>query len=300
MWRFIQISDPHLGSQLDGVWNNGFLCSMMPDVMRCLKRDLADRSIDFILVTGDIASNKSSDAVFAARDLLDSLGYPYFPMGGNHDFVIEESRQWFLEAFHAHLPEKSTFYSFTHKNLHLCVLDPWWKWSDGTLSEVSEETVAARQHLDLTGARWAVPPHQLEWLAEDLKKHRELATIVTTHFPAVPIPKRLHHPGMRDGGCLDNGSELTQLLREFPQVKAIFSGHAHVHYIESNNGLTHVTTGALPEYPTEYREVQVFDDRLEVTTKGLSDTSFAARSLIPGNGWTAGEAQDRSTTIALV
>lgn len=300
MWRFLQISDPHLGSQLDGVWNNGFLCSMMPDVMRCLKRDLAGSSIDFILVTGDIASHKSPDAIFAARDLIDSLGYPYYPMGGNHDFVVEGSRKWFLEAYHAHLPEKSTFYSFTHKNLHICVLDPWWKWSDDTLSEVSEKTVAERQHLDLEGARWAVPPHQLEWLAEDLEKHGDVATIVTTHFPAVPIPKRLHRQGMKDGGCLDNGHELTEMLNEYPQVKAIFAGHVHVHYIESNNGLTHVTTGALPEYPTEYREVQVFDDRLEVTTIGLSDSSFAARSLIPGNGWTAGEVQDRTTTIALV
>ena len=105
---------------------------------------------------------------------------------------------------------------------------------------------------------------------------------------------------MKNGGCLENGAELTELLHQYPQAKAMVAGHAHVHYIESNNGLTHVTSGALPEYPTEYREIQVFDDRLEVRTKGLSDSSFAARSLIPGNSWTAGEAQDRRVTIPLV
>ena len=73
MWRFIQISDPHLGSQLDGVWNNGFICSMMPDVMRCLKRDLEDLELDFILVTGDIASQRSCESVFAARDLIERV-----------------------------------------------------------------------------------------------------------------------------------------------------------------------------------------------------------------------------------
>ena len=82
MWRFVQISDQHLGSQIDGQWNNRFLCSMMPDVIRCLKRDLTGLQPEFILATGDLSSQQTRDAMFAARDLLDSLGFPYYPMGG--------------------------------------------------------------------------------------------------------------------------------------------------------------------------------------------------------------------------
>lgn len=273
---------------------------MMPDVIRCLKRDLAEVEPDFILATGDIASKQTRDAMFEARDLMDSLGFPYYPMGGNHDFVVEDSRKWFLEAFHAHVPEKSTVYSFTHKNLHFCVLDPWWKWSDGRLSEVSERSVALNQERTLKGARWAVPGGQLEWLAADLKQHRDTATIIAVHYPAVPIPKRMARPNFRDAGCLDNGPELVALLKTFPQVKAIFSGHVHMHFIEETDGLTHICTGALPEYPTEYREICVYEDRMEIATRGLSDTSFAARSLIPGNEWTSGEPCDRSAVVRLV
>ena len=299
MWRFVQLSDPHLGSTVDGEWNNRFLCSMMPDVMLCLKKDLAKLEPDFILATGDISSHQTRDAMFAARDLMDSLGFPYYPMGGNHDFVNEHSRKWFLEAFHAHLPGKSTVYSFDHKNLHFSVLDAWWKWSDGAISEVSEETVAQNQEKNLNGARWELPPHQLEWLDDDLSKHAGTPTIVTNHYPAIPIPDRLRHAGMRDGGCLENGADLIALVKNHPQVKALFAGHVHMHFIERENGLTHVTTGALPEYPTEYREIQVFDDRLEVLTRGLSDSSFSARSLIPGREWTTGDEQDRRATIPL-
>lgn len=299
MWQFVQISDPHLGSQFDGKWNNEFLCTMMPDVIRCLKRDLAEIEPDFILATGDISSKQTRDAMFAARDLMDSLGFPYYPMGGNHDFVLPQSRAWFREAFHAQLPINNTVYSFTHNNLHFCLLDPWWQWADGSLSETSEDSVTKNMDKNLMGAMWAVPPHQLEWLAEDLDRHRDTPTIVGTHYPAIPIPERLCRPGMQNGGCLENGQELVELIKRYPQVKAIIAGHVHIHFIEEVDGLVHLTTAALPEYPTEYRLITVYDDRIEIATRGLSDSSFAARSLIVGNEWTRGEACDRTATIRL-
>lgn len=300
LWRFVQVSDPHLGSQLDGRWNNNFICTMMPDVMRCLRRDLARLKPDFILATGDIASDRTIDAVFAARDLMDSLGFPYYPMGGNHDFASEETRAWFLEAFQHRLPIKDTVYSFTHKNLHFCVLDPWWMWHDNSLCPASEPKIADAQDRTLKGARWAVPPHQLAWLEEDLAAHQNVATIVSMHYPAIPIPARMKRPGMQDGGYLQNGDLVLEVVRRYPQVKAIITGHVHLHFIEDLGGLMHITTGALPEYPTEYRDFHVYDDRVEVYTCSLSDTSFAARSLIPGNEWTSGQPQDRTAVIPLV
>jgi 3',5'-cyclic AMP phosphodiesterase CpdA len=300
MWRFVQVTDPHLGSTTDGVWNNGFICTMMPDVMRCLRRDLAGIKPEFILATGDISSQQTRDAMFASRDLMDSLGFPYYPMGGNHDFVLEDSRKWFLEAFHAQLPTASTFYSFDHENLHFVVLDPWWKWSDDTLSEISERAIAEKMQTDLKGARWAVPPHQLKWLDEDLRANPDKPTIVATHYPAMPIPDRMRRPGIQDSGSLDNSDDLIRVMKAHPQVKAVFSGHMHMNYITVDEGITHIVTGALPEYPTEYRDIEVYEDRIELYTRGLSDTSFASRSLIPGNEWTLGEPCDRRATISLL
>ena len=99
MWRFVHLTDPHLGSQVDGEWNNKFLCTMMPEVMECVRKDLAEIKPDFILPTGDLASKQTREAMFEARDLMDALDTPYYPMGGNHDFVLEASRGWFLDAF---------------------------------------------------------------------------------------------------------------------------------------------------------------------------------------------------------
>lgn len=300
MWRFVQVSDPHLASSRDGVWNHRFLCSMMPEVMDCLARDLAALGPDFILATGDIASDQTREAMFEARDGMESLGAPYYPMGGNHDFVKPESRAWFLEAFAHRLPAPSTYYSFSHKGVHFCVLDAWWLWSDGVLSPVMESAFAGSLDTGLRGMRWAVPPEQFHWLENDLAAHADEPAVIAVHYPALPIPPRLLRPGLNNGGCLHNGRMLMDFLAAFPQVRAVFSGHVHLHFIETHRGIVHVTTGAMPEYPVEYREIQVHEDRMEVTTRGLSNPEFAARSLVEEFRHTAGEARDRSVTIPLI
>lgn len=272
---------------------------MMPEVMSCLRRDLEHLKPDFLIITGDICSHQSRDAMFAARDFLDSLGVPYYPLAGNHDSVLEDSRKWYNEAFQDRLPDGDTVYSFTHKGLHFCVLDPWWKWSDETLCPFSEKAVAKDIDISPAGARWAIPPHEFGWLEEDIEEHRGIPTIVATHYPPIPIPKHLRRPGMRDAGRLDNGEMLIEVLLRYPQVKAVLAGHVHMHYIERRDGLAYVATGSLPEFPTEYREFQVYRDRIEILTHGLSDASFAARSLIPGKDWTAGTPEDRTGVIAL-
>lgn len=299
MWRFVHVTDPHLASTRDGVWNNRFLCSMMPEVMECLAGDLQQRQPDFLLVTGDICSHQTREAMMQARGQMDGLGFRYYPSGGNHDFVSVESRDWFLEAFADALPVKSTYYSFTHKSLHFLVLDPWWQWRDGTLAPFSEASVAAALDYTLKDAHWALPPDQFAWMEEDLCAHAGLPTVIAVHEPAVSTPPRMQRPQYNESGALKNGDLMLGLLSRHPQVKAIFSGHIHMHYIEAVNGITQVVTGSLPEFPTEYREVRVYDDRLEIVTHPLSNPDFARRSLIEGKSWTAGEARDRAATIPL-
>ncbi len=300
MWRFVQVSDPHLGSQVDGIWNNNFICTMMPDVISCLRRDLAELNPDFILLTGDIASQQTRDAMFAARDLCDSLGFPYYPMGGNHDFCLRQSRDWFRDAFMEHLPNGETFYSYDHKNLHFCVLDPWWKLSDGKLREYLTEGPDIKMGDMTIGVTWAVPDSQLEWLEKDLSENKDKPAILAVHYPAIPLPKRMLRPGVNDAGYLENGNALIDVLKAHPKTTAIMSGHVHMHYIEEVDDITQITTGALPEFPVEYRDVHVYKDRLEVYTRGLSNKSFAKRSLIEGKEWTSGEPGDRKKVIPLL
>jgi len=70
-----------------------------------------------------------------------------------------------------------------------------------------------------------------------------------------------------------------------------------MHYVVEESGVFHITTGALAEYPIEYRVIEVHDDRLEITTQALSDKTFATRSLVHDHTLAAGQECDRSLTI---
>lgn len=265
--------------------------SLIPEVVGCLRHDLSELQPDFLVVTGDIARPDSRDAVFAARDLMDSLGVAYYPMGGSTDFFYEKSREWFMEAFGAHLPESRTCYSFTHKDVHICVLDPWWLWEDGSLMPFSEGTDAA--------PLWSIPPHQFEWLEADLREHDEEATIIAVHPPSLLPEDQSIRERIARYGSLENADLLVQRLNLHAQVRLLLSGNVHAHYISRKEGLTQVVTGSLTEYPVEFRDIHVHEDRLEVYTKGLSNASYASQSLVSSNEWTRGSDEDRYAIIPL-
>jgi len=297
MWRFVHITDTHLASERNGVWNNKFLCSMMPEVMDCLKQDLAHIKPDFMLITGDIVSKHSREAVFQARDMLESLEFPYYPSGGNHDFYCMESRAWFLEAYKHRLPTPNTVYSFVHNNVRFCVLDPWWVWRDGALMPTAEPKHTTSQDEGLRDTRWALPPEQFVWLEGILTAFPDQPTCIATHYPVVALPQYFYRPEYNFAGSLENGDLLAHVLSRYPQVKAVFSGHVHTNSISKDNGVVYITTSALPEYPVEFREVEVYEDRIEIKTRGISNSVFARRSLIPTKEYTAGENADRTSVI---
>jgi hypothetical protein len=159
--------------------------------------------------------------------------------------------------------------------------------------------VAEKMDESLAGARWAIPPAQFTWLEKDLRRNTSRPVIIAVHYPALPLPERMRRPDGMDAGSLENGAMLLEMLAGYEQVRAIFSGHVHMHFIEERLGITQVVTGSLPEYPVEYRDVQVYDDRIEVFTLALRDPVFAGRSLIAGRDWTRGTDRDRHAVISL-
>lgn len=297
MWRFVHITDPHLASTRDGVWNNRFLCSMMPEVVACLRDDLKNIAPDFLIVSGDIVSHDTRDAVMEARDMVESLGFPYFPLGGNHDLYSHESRSWFLEAYAHRLPDGKSWYRFSHKDVGFFALDSWWVHRDGTLSPEADTGAAEQQQNNLNNMRWALPDEQIAWLEEELAAAEEESLCVVSHYPLLPVPERFRKEDFKNAGSLENGESIARKIARSPRVKLVLSGHVHVNSVQCYEGVYHVTTSSLPEYPVEYRVIEVHEDRWEIASQTLSDPSFAQRSLIPGHDYTAGQPEDRKLSI---
>lgn len=66
---------------LDGEWNNRFLCSMMPEVMACLRKDLALVRPDFILVTGDVLQQVATHLAMLEARIRWNRWLPITPWG---------------------------------------------------------------------------------------------------------------------------------------------------------------------------------------------------------------------------
>jgi Icc protein len=74
-----QLTDPHIGAQWGGPDTVERLTAAVDAV-----RALPDRP-DAVLVTGDIADNAGAEEYATARELLERIGVPVYPLAGNHD-----------------------------------------------------------------------------------------------------------------------------------------------------------------------------------------------------------------------
>ncbi len=294
MWRFIHLTDTHLGGDRDDDGFHRIIRTFMPDAIACLRRDLRRITPDFVLITGDIAAAQHRDAYFAARDLLDSFSVPYYPLAGNCDHAHEEGRRCFNEAFLPHLPGGDTHFTFTHKGLRFIALDPWWVRPDGSL--------APHRVRPDSPLRWAVPPAQRQWLQETLASDPSTPTVVACHYPLAEPESPPETEAPHRGG-LEQPDALLDILSVHPQVRLYLCGHAHRHHIQPLGGessrVRQVITAAFCEYPVEFRVIEVGETHLELTTAGLSTPRFAEESFVEANRWTAGGDEHRSLRVAL-
>ncbi len=215
----------------------------------------------FTVIKGDIVDGGGAEQCLTARRLLDRLAAPYHVVRGNHDPL----NPW-LRAFGL----SRAWYGFDHKGVHFVVLDT--------------EPLAASKDPALD--------RQLDWLADDLRKHRDAWTFVFVHRPIPPkltrseggaISEELLYLGeglLRDmfgSGAVgamnkatgrtpnvneDHARRLARLLREHGRVAGVFAGHLHRNYVgrwpEETGNLPFVETASTKEYPCGYAITRVF------------------------------------------
>lgn len=78
--KFVHLSDTHIGSS-----------TAAEDLRRTVKDINEDRTIQFVVITGDITEFGSDDEIKLAKQILDSLNKPWHIIPGNHDSNWSES-----------------------------------------------------------------------------------------------------------------------------------------------------------------------------------------------------------------
>lgn len=298
-WSFVQCSDLHLGYNTDGIWNNRVLTSKSFEIFQCFLNDVVTYSPEFIIITGDICSCEDDVTPQKIKDLFVSIKIPLYLLGGNHDLSNHQIRERELKYFDTELPEGEFTYAFTHKKLRFCMLEVSWKWKDSTVHAIRDPD----HHIDMKeshkGLQWVLSKEHLNWLENELKEHKKYPVIVSIHTPLFPIPERCKFEGYQDSGILSNAGEVLELLYNHPQTCIILSGHMHMNYLIKEKNVVQITTSALCEYPIEFRQFIVHEDRVEMLTYGLSKPDYAQQSLIPGRESVRGFHEDRTAIIYL-
>jgi 3',5'-cyclic-AMP phosphodiesterase len=258
-FRFVHLTDTHI--MAGGKWTSragDFEFDTEESLRRVVEtiRDL-DPAPAFAVLGGDLASPDLLDrerVLEAAEyepsyrllaEILRGLPCPVRFLIGNHDHRVAFNRVLRADA---PAPDAPHYYGFDHQGYHFVALD-------------SQEPGQAAGLLEAA---------QLQWLRDDLARHRGRPTILFVH----------HHPwplGLQwiDTMPLRNGDELIGVLLEHPDVRWIVCGHVHLDQATQRGPLTMLTTpstcvqlskvsqaGKILPGPPAFRIVDVAGDEL--------------------------------------
>jgi Icc protein len=225
-FRFVHLTDTHI--MVGGKWRPRS-ADFEFDTEASLRRVVATvRTLEpapaFAVLGGDLASpdllrrerppepDEWEVSYRRLAEILAELPCPAHFLIGNHDHRGAFNRVLRPDA---PSPDAPHYYAFDHDGYHFVALDS--------------------QEPGLPGG--FVDPAQLDWLARDLARHRDRATVVFVH----------HHPwplGLRwiDTMRVRNGDELMTLLAGHPQVRWVVCGHVHLDQAIQSGPLTMLTT----------------------------------------------------------
>jgi len=285
-WRFLILSDSHLGGTDWGVNNPGRSDVVAPYV-DWLSKYLEQKPVDLIIHLGDLTHNGSDLEIAEARRLFGSLPCPVRVLLGNHDVVgVDRAPAWietWPEAFPGHRP----YYAFMHRGVQFICLftyyeersgraNPWWVWEQNG-----------------GWPMWRIPTEQLAFLDTQLTAHSNLPALIFTHCSPFPLYQK---PGRDNPPPLETGAApLLSVLSSHHNVAATFAGHLHGNQIYQHNGLLMVTSAAMAEYPYTCRLVTVGADHLDIETLTLPEHHDVNHKVVPPErSWPSGLDTDRS------
>src|SRR5262249_23501909 len=70
-------------------------------------------------------------------------------------------------------------------------------------------------------------------------------------------------------------------LRRAPNVFATLNGHDHWDEVNRLHGLTHIQNAAVVEWPTTYRILRVYSNRIEWEVRQVANRGFIRESFLP-------------------
>lgn len=274
--RFAVLTDPHVGSTMQNQWHNRFLTDRPEETLASAVAAVNAAGPEFVLVTGDLSDLASDEELSMARATLDGLAAPWIVCRGNHDQHESGDRSVFARLFGDRAP--------------LGLVDvPLLPLPDGVTM------LAFDADWGRDGDSWKVwiPEEQLAAAEASLRDTRPDLLIVACHFPFVRQSEyvRSRDPEGKNAGTLWEGERALERLAPLAGTLLCFTGHQHFHHIVTGANWLHCTTGALAEYPAEFRLVTTGPDGVTIRTLPAAPEIVAVNP--PAVTWVQGRPEDR-------
>lgn len=310
-FRFAVLSDTHIGGKGEGYWHNRLLLGQAGEIAKTALSQIGSHGVEMIFIAGDVAQDGSIEAIEEVKAVLRASPAPVCLVAGNHDTINKEITNnkfqnpndnkavnkgcelipaegcfppKIITAFPEQFPEGTGNRAFFAGGIEFAVLDAWCVFDDGSMSPCVNETKVLKA--------MTIPNQQLIWLEKLLRNNIPDPVIIFTHMPLVPISERLKSTGRKDAGMLANAEEVRSIIRDCKRVIACFSGHQHFNQITVHDGILHCVTSSMIEYPMMYRVVDVYENRLHISTYQVQGTDYPELSF-DGAEWVTGEESDR-------
>ena len=232
--------------------------------MRQAIADFNRSKLDFIIELGDMKDMSVDGSALLTLGYLDeiesifkSFNGPSYHVLGNHDMDCITKEEFLAHTTNTPRTSGRAHYSFAAKGFRCVVLDANFN-PDGS--------PYARGNFDWKSA--TIPASQLEWLDEELAKHRQQPTLIFIHQMLDSFSTVSHNL------CVDNADEVRVILERNEQVRAVFQGHHHPGHYSHRAGIHYLTLNGMieksaPEH-NSYAIVEVMPNG-DIVVEGFRD-----------------------------
>jgi predicted phosphodiesterase len=271
--RFAIVSDLHICLP-HTLWDHPqrfHLVEVSIPALETVLADLAQESLDFLLLPGDLTQHGEPDNHVWLSERLKRLPFPVYVIPGNHDVPVRDADQQSIGWQEFPSFYRGFGYAHTDQLYYTCTLQP------------GVRLVALNSNqFDQQGQQYGgVDRVQLQWLHQVLNQaqvSQELVLVMIHHNLIEHFPGQANHPFGRRY-LLQDADHLCQVLRDYG-VELVFTGHLHIQDIAYDQGLYDVTTGSLVSYPHPYRLVEIQGD----LARGL-EVSISSRRVEVLDDW---------------
>ncbi len=191
----------------------------------------------FVVELGDFVDTLSKETdplknLAQIEAAFTSLSYPHYHVLGNHDFDNLKREEFLGNITNTGIAQGQTWYSWDANGIHFIVLD-----ADYTPKEFRPYDMNTPADTFWTWTDTIVPPQELEWLKEDLRK-TSLPTLLFSHQTLDRVDEQDHN--------IKNASAVRKILEDSGRVLAVISGHDHqggysnikgIHYVVMNGNV---------------------------------------------------------------